>query len=323
MLNVKDSNGDIDVPTISENWYLKLMKNAKGYTFKREGSFISNQINNIDSIVSIRRSWNFNPVSLYAWYETENKTTNDIQYSIVQMKNADNENNFFPSKESKLIRFYSLGGPGDEEGQVGNNAIDIKFNENENDKNINNDDNDDTSLTVLLSSNSGDPYWSGLQEVLFGGIHNDLKWYDYWNKGWEGTNTSILYANNTLNSWNSNITVYVNDLDFPAGALSTVTSSSSLLYSSLLSENGDKSENSGGHGTIMEGTRGTENMNSFDDLHAFLMGIYASPAGALCTHKNMVRSGVNLYFSLFKNMFRFYDNQTHAFSLKFKQKKKL
>ena len=67
------------------------------------------------------------------------------------MKGAGGGADFFPSNAS-LDRFYTLGGSGDETGQVGNASLDVRL------ATTTSDGAAAAPQTVLMSSASGDPY---------------------------------------------------------------------------------------------------------------------------------------------------------------------
>ena len=110
--------------------------------------------------------------------------------------------------------------------------------------------------TALLSSSSGLPYWSGLQEVLAGGVtsaQSDL--IDHWRDGWESVPDTVI---DPSLSWNYTTELAANNMDFPTS------------------------------------TVGTNIQLPTKDVHAIMTGTYASPAGNLCTHMNEVRDGVSV-----------------------------
>ena len=288
-IRIDDSGGD---GIANETWTFTLRENARKFTFRREGSILSSAASSNTTFRALRRQWAFSPASAYAWYDASQAsgtgTSNGAQEqqqqeqqeytaSVVQMKAAPAGANFFPSRH-RLRRLYALGGSGPEEAQVGNTSIDIFFNLQH------------ESTTVILSSDSGDPYWSGLQEVLAGGPDSssssssnddddfdDDGWLEHWGEGWEGVPATTAM---TTTEWASEVSVFANDLDYPSGAVSSLLSSSSSFSSSSFAAGG-----LGGGGSM------THMMPDEDDVHALLTGVYASPAGCLCTHNNAVAEG--------------------------------
>ena len=235
-IHVSDGSG---LFTATEEWIFRLESNSRAFDFDRRGVFHGPSSGEAQ-IKSLLHQWDLVPTSITGFYE--NPAT--LWQSVAQMKSAPSGGNFFPSQE-KLLRTFALGGPGSEEGQVGNASIDFTFGP----------DINSNKTTVLLSSNSGDPYWSGLQEVLFGG--GDNSWFDHWGLGWESVAPHVLVSNI---SWTTAVRIAVNNRDFPAGGVESSTASNLP----------DK------------------------DLSSMLTGIYASPVGALCTHKNEVVNGAGV-----------------------------
>ena len=68
---------------------------------------------------------------------------------MAQMKAAAPGKDFYPTSDSP-DRIYALGGSGNEAAAVGNMSIDLMFS------------GDPSVQTVLMSSSSGAPYWSGV-----------------------------------------------------------------------------------------------------------------------------------------------------------------
>ena len=217
------------------------------------------------SVRAVRREWTLAPTSLYAWYtpkpsaahSPENgKRASDVSTNngVVQMKNAKGGSDFFASNDP-IYRFYALGGSGSEEGQVGNHSFDYFQDTSETSSNT-------PSQTVLMSSSSGSPYWSGLQTVLAGGFGNASSRMNHWDKGWDGLSGQDIGPSSS--EWKHTAYIGPNNLDFPVGDLGVMpnmepSSSASTLPSS--------------------------------DLHAYMTAIYGSPAGCLCTHVNEVAVG--------------------------------
>ncbi|CAE8638689.1 unnamed protein product [Polarella glacialis] len=209
----------------AEAWTLQLMAGDRRLTFRAEGQVLQQA-----SLRAVRRQWEMSPASIYGLFKE----------GVVQMKAAAKGADFFTS-EDHLLRLYSLGGPGKEAAQVGNASLDMLFSE------------PGAVQNVIMSSDSGKHYWSGLQQVLAGGMKSTL--LDKWMPGW-GNSPSVEVASNT--TWSHTIILGVNNLDFPVARL--------------------------GVGPNLPQ----------DDLHAALMGIYASPVGCLCTHRNGVKLGARV-----------------------------
>jgi hypothetical protein len=234
MAGVRDS---AEAPTVSESWIFGLEAGAQAFSFRRVGGiFGADPSSSSDvSVVAIRRQFSMKPSAVFAFYESESSPENKTSSgSVVQMKAAPSGANFFPSS-SRLSRLYALGGNGDEAGQVGNASLDLSFESSSSSSSSSSSPSSSSAnLTVLLSSSSGDPYWSGLQEVLFGsGASNDDSWMDHWGVGWAGVpptplplDTPLIHKGNTSNviSWDDVVKVGVNDRDFPI--LSATTTSS-------------------------------------------------------------------------------------------------
>jgi hypothetical protein len=119
----------------------------------------------------------------------------------------------------------------------------------------------ETTTTVLLSSGSGlAGYFAGVQEVLLSGVPFDMNQFlDHWTSGWDKTGAAEVPSDRI--EWSSVVSIFGNDLDYPVGMVGAVDGGA------------------------------TSNLPA-DDLHAFLTGVYGSPAGCLCTHINAVAEGV-------------------------------
>ena len=214
-----------NAPRATETWTFTLLSSSRTIEFQARGSTPGSKLR------AIRRQWDLQSTSIYAMYDG----------GLVQMKGAGGGSDFYASDDG-LGRVYSLGGSGSEEGQVGNMSIDIIRSEKAR-----------ASQTVLMSSKSGSPYWSGLQEVLAGGI-SDKSILDHWKGGWAKVPAKNINPGLT---WSHNTVIGVNDFDFPVGALAPPSDVNMEL----------------------------------SDIHATMMGIYASPVGCLCTHINEVSEG--------------------------------
>jgi len=119
-----------------------------------------------------------------------------------------------------------------------------------------------------MSSSSGDPYWSGLQQVVAGGLPASS--LDTWMLGWQGAPPTDVFAGG---KWANSMYVGFNSLDFPVGTLG------SSPVSTVDRQRG------------RNGQTATAEPLPQDDAHAMLMGVYASPVGNLCTHMNEVATG--------------------------------
>lgn len=211
-------------PVATEVWTLSLAAGDRAVMFAAAGKTVS-----ASALRAVRRQWETAPSSIYGFFAG----------GVVQMKGAVGGSDFYPSADA-LPRVYALGGSGaTDQAQVGNMSWDMQL------------QGSSRAQTVLMSSSSGNPYWSGIQEVLAGGLPDST--LDKWMLGWQGSPTNAIPVGIT---WNHTIRLGLNSLDFPVGQLA--------LQPNL----------------------------PRDDLHAALMGIYASPAGCLCTHMNEVADGV-------------------------------
>ena len=226
MLNIVDV---YDSPAMLENWTFALAPASRTLQFHAEGGMLKTV-----EAKFVSRQYHLAPTSLYAWFDG----------GVVQMKNAAGEADFYISDDT-LKRFYALGGSGSGEKAVGNYSFDWA---------IGSESKSTPRQFSLLSSSSGTPYWSGLQEVLAGGVLDPKSpLMDNWRDGWESVPDSTLKQSS---AWDYSVSIAANDLDFPVG---TLTPGKNLCA---------------------------------NDIHALMIGIYASPAGNLCTHTNEVRPGV-------------------------------
>ncbi len=251
MKGIKDCSS-----TVEEEWTLELKPMAQGVSFTRRGS--TSATSPTGSV--IRRQWDMSPSSITAWYESNRSTG-----SVVQMKAAETEASHFASK-IPLRRVYTLGGSGDEEGQVGNVSLDILFGDADKEFRID-------STTVLVSRNDGDKEgWSGFQEVLVVGFPTHPEFYDHWTSGWKSAGIHDTAAEGDgwreKRTWSTTLTMFAHDLDYPVGTLG------------------------GSEGSSTGVTKGSNLPD--DDLHAFMTGIYASPVGCLCTHVSAVEERISV-----------------------------
>lgn len=229
MANIVDSSAH---PAVRETWTFTLLPADRAVTFRSSGGVVRAGV----TARSISRYYELRPTALYAWFKG----------GVVQMKNAGAGSDFYISNDA-LYRFYSLGGSGAEEQAVGNASFDWTWTDTTEAR---------PAQTALLSSSSGRPYWSGLQEVLAGGVASapsDL--IDHWRDGWESVPDTAI---NSSLSWNYTTELAANNMDFPASTVGT---------------------------NIQVPTK---------DVHAIMTGTYASPVGNLCTHMNEVRDGVSV-----------------------------
>jgi len=213
---------------VLEDWTLSLEAGSRAAEFSANGSIIR-----AGSARGVRRQWEMTPAAVYGLFGR----------GVVQMKAALPGYDFYPTRDA-LRRVYGLGAAGSELGQVGNASFDIM-------------PSSGPAETVLMSSTSGVPFWSGLQQVLAAGFAAGGAQLDTWMLGWHGLAASPV----TLGpGWNHSLRLGVNSLDFPVATLP-----------------------------------GPEELSMpRDDIHALLMGVYASPVGALCTHDNEVEAGTRV-----------------------------
>jgi hypothetical protein len=139
-----------------------------------------------------------------------------------------------------------------------------------------------SNQTLLLSSDSGVPYWSGVQQVL-AGVFPDV---DQWNGGWQGVPVTLVHAGE---SWLQQWTVGVNSFDFPV----TTLDASAVPPA--------------GFGPMAD-----------EDLRALLTGIYASPVGALTTYDaalpGQIATTIHRPDTGYANTFNYFDPDSY-FSL--------
>jgi hypothetical protein len=214
------------LPVVEESWLISLSASDRAFEIEASGRLLRDVHTR-----TIRRQWEMSPASIYAWFEG----------GVVQMKGAGGGTDFYASAD-KLLRVYGLGDSNYD--VAGNAAFDIIPSYSS------------PIQTVLMSSENGAPYWSGLQELLAGDFGNQTDYLDHWKGGWDGQIGVDVHAGT---SWKHQIRVGINNFDFPVATLKA------------------------GQANLLR-----------DDLHAILTGVYASPVGCLCTHVNEVQDGVQV-----------------------------
>jgi len=260
------TDGPAATASASEDWEFALEAGGRSFSFVRTGRVTLAPGAEVADVRALRRTWNWAPSSVTGWYDeptaasrgrkkSDPSSVGDGAGSVVQMKAGPPGADFFPSV-APLNRVYSLGGGGEELGQVGNMSIDLRFFT---------DAGSGPAATVLMSSEAASPYFSGFQEVLLAGavrdyVANGDPWLEHWGGGWDGVSATALSGGDANPAWSSVVEVGVNDVDFPVLAL-------------LPGEASDM---------------------PFTDLQSVLIGIYASPVGCLMTHRDAIRDGVSV-----------------------------
>ena len=156
-----------------------------------------------------------------------------FERGVVQMKGGKGGADFFATRDPPA-RVFALGG---------GSAVDATL------------DADVNVTTLLLSSASGSPYYSGVQRAVFAAYGPP---YAAWDGGWRGKPT-LAVAQGAR--YRTGMRLAPNNRNFPALALAT--------------------------GPNANGLQG-------DDLEAILTGIYGSAVGPLCTFDNGVVEGQRL-----------------------------
>jgi hypothetical protein len=210
-----------------ETWTLTLARGARSLSFTAEG-----QTNRDVSARVFRHAFALEPSSLYALFDR----------GVVQMKSADNKKGFYSSTDS-LTRLYTLGGSGGEGHEAGNMSLSFRWPSS---------DQRAGSMVVRSSGSGGSSGYSGVEEVLVGGLPEE----HVWSAGW-GSVQAMSIASGT--AWSTLVELAPNSFDFPV---------------------------QGPFGDLTTGP----NIDAVN-LQAMLTGIYGSPVGQLCTHDNGVVKG--------------------------------
>jgi hypothetical protein len=210
-------------PLVRESWQLSLSAGSRSIELRVEGGLLHDA-----QARAVRHG---------LYLSTPTSITGLFSQGVVQMKGARPRADFFGTNDT-ASRVFALGSGG---------ALDLRATHN---VSVN---------TVLLSSSSGHPYWSGVQHVVAG----DFAPRDRWCGGWAGQPARSLTRGT---AWTSSLTLSPNDRAFPTGDVPAPPSSSASAPPLL-----------GGR-----------------DLEALLTGIYGSAVGPLCTFPNRVTPGMHV-----------------------------
>jgi hypothetical protein len=245
----------------NDTWTLSLEVHSRALQFVSQGVVTRTVV-----AMAVRHAFYWQPQAVYALFDR----------GVVQMMNAPSFADFFGSADT-LRRVYALGG---------NHSIDI----------VRENVAGPVSTVVVLSSESGNPYWGGLH-VLLAGAFDRL---DEWNIGWKGQRTSRIAAGLT---WTARTSVAANNFDFPVNGLTAGPNMDPLDLRALLAGAcarvcvcicvcvhvcvcvcvcvcGLKHAASSSHLSL--------------SLTHLSPGVYASPVGCLCTYDNLVQRGMRV-----------------------------
>lgn len=217
--DVPDSNA-----SVTETWSLQLRNGSRSLSFSTSGRVTRNV-----AARALRHTFAMEPSSIYGLFDR----------GVVQMKGASAEKSFYATTDS-ISRLYALGGGGGEGHEAGNMSLAFRWPE--------------ASKSVVLrsSASGGDGGYSGVEEVLAGGLPEEHAW----SAGW-GSVQAVTIAAGT--AWQTSVDLAPNRFDFPV------------------------------HGPF--GDLETGEQIDAVNLQAMLTGIYGSPVGQLCTHDGCVVSG--------------------------------
>eukprot|EP00760_Papus_ankaliazontas_P022893 PhM_4_TR19065/c1_g1_i1/m.17121 len=220
-------------PMASETWTLYTNSTTNAVVLS-----ISGQTTRPDNkLVAIRHGVYLAATSVYGFFDA----------GVMQMKGAGGGANFYATHSPPQL-IYAVGGSGDtlhSRGDVSLAMIRNDFYTSE----------FASDLVLLLSSDNGTPYWSGVQDVMIGNFNTTETWCVGWS-GQPGVSGTVEQGI----TWHVGYVLVANDRDFP-----------------LLDINDD------GNSQL-----------PLDDLHAILTGIYASPAGNLFTMPNAVEPNTHV-----------------------------
>ena len=158
-------------PLVSEIWTVSLASTSRRLTLHIAGRTLRD-----GTVRSVRHGLYWRAKSINALFDR----------GVVQMKNAAPLSDFFGSRDA-VSRIYALGG---------GTGMDATFATAHN------------VTSVILSSSSGRPYWSGVQRVRIG----DYGQLGVWDGGWRGK--PLQHAALGM-SWSDEIALAPNDKNFP------------------------------------------------------------------------------------------------------------
>lgn len=212
-----------DGSAATDTWSLTLASGARSLVLETSGG-----IQRAVTAKAVRYSFGFLPTSIYALFDR----------GVVQMLKADDSKGYYASFDG-LGRLYALGGPGGDGDTAGNASVAMSRRHNS------------SGVVVRNSQDGGDSGYSGIQDVLAGGLPEA----DLWSSGWGDVKAQAI----TEVSWKTRYDLAPNNWDFPV---------------------------QGPFGDL-----GTSGNIRNEHLQAMLTGIYGSPVGQLCTHDNGVKTG--------------------------------
>lgn len=166
---------------VTEDWTLTLIQGSRSLVLQTTGLLNANVLSK-----AVRHGIYLTATSVTAFYSGPGGGT-------VQMKAAKSVGDFFATDAgAPMLQWYSLGGGSACAGTTS------------------------APGQVLLSSESGDPYWSGMQAVLLGSFSPSHM--NKWSSGWDTTSEQSLTAGTT---WQSTMHLSPNNYNFPAMNVST------------------------------------------------------------------------------------------------------
>eukprot|EP00048_Salpingoeca_helianthica_P022441 m.18288 g.18288 ORF g.18288 m.18288 type:complete len:773 (-) comp7326_c0_seq2:38-2356(-) len=176
---------------VNDTWTLSLSVHSRALEFDTQG-----RVTRTVLAMAVRHALYWQPQSVYALFDR----------GVVQMMNAPASGDFFGSTDT-LSRVYALGG---------NHSIDILRERGAS-----------AGTVVVLSSESGAPYWGGLHVVLAGAYDR----LDRWDIGWKGQRVVSIAAGTT---WQTRASMAPNNFDFPVNGLTTAANMDPLDLRALL-----------------------------------------------------------------------------------------
>ena len=224
LVNISIANivDNVAAPLVTETWTVALNASSRRLSLSIAGRALRKA-----SLRAVRHGLYLRATSIHGLFSR----------GVVQMKGAPSGKDFLASIDA-VSRVYAMGG---------GTAMDVRFEGAPARAN---------RTTVLLSSNSGNPYWSGMQRVVIGNYRD----YDTWDLGWSGKPSVAVDAGAT---WTDTVQIAPNDRNFPPP-----------LDDAYALGPGD-------------GARPADS----DDLEAIHTAIFGSAVGVLCSYDNEVVQG--------------------------------
>ena len=224
LVNISIANivDNVAAPLVTETWTVALNASSRRISLSIAGRALRKA-----SLRAVRHGLYLRATSIHGLFSR----------GVVQMKGAPSGKDFLASIDA-VSRVYAMGG---------GTAMDVRFEGAPARAN---------RTTVLLSSNSGNPYWSGMQRVVIGNYRD----YDTWDLGWSGKPSVAVDAGAT---WTDTVQIAPNDRNFPPP-----------LDDAYALGPGD-------------GARPADS----DDLEAIHTAIFGSAVGVLCSYDNEVVQG--------------------------------